>query len=354
MASVTLTSITKRYGTVNAIDDLSLSVTEGEFLVLLGPSGCGKTTTLRTIAGFVEATSGKIEMGGVDITNEPPYRRNIGLVFQNYALFPHLTVFENVAFGLRRRGIKGQDLLNRVSSAIDLVQLGGLTGRMPLQLSGGQQQRVAIARAIAIQPALLLLDEPLSNLDAKLRYDVRQELRRLQKELGITTVMVTHDQEEALSVGNRLVVMNAGKVEQIGSPEELYRAPANRFVASFIGNANFLPGHVHADGVTFVVDGGPNIIGRDLNPQANVLMIRPEIVHIARTPADQSPVIEGELMARSYMGSYHDIKVKVGDDRFLDIRLPARMDEEVSLRLGDKVFLSVRPSDVVGIFDVNS
>src|SRR5690349_18153970 len=210
MATVSLDRVTKRYGEVAAVDGVTFEAAEGEFLVLLGPSGCGKTTTLRLIAGFAETDEGSVRIGGRDVTREPPYRRNLGVVFQNYALFPHLTVFENVAFGLRRRHIDKTDLAARVQRALTLVKLEDFDQRLPRQLSGGQQQRVAIARALVIEPDVLLLDEPLSNLDAKLRLDVRQEIRRLQKALKITTIMVTHDQDEAMSMGDRLVVMNRG------------------------------------------------------------------------------------------------------------------------------------------------
>jgi ABC-type Fe3+/spermidine/putrescine transport system ATPase subunit len=240
VTAVRLENLTKLYGETAAVDGVSLEVGEGEFLVLLGPSGCGKTTTLRLVAGFVEATRGAIRLGGRDVTRVPPHRRNIGLVFQNYALFPHLSVFENVAFGLRRRRVAEPEVAVRVRRALGLVRLEGFETRLPRELSGGQQQRVAIARAVAIEPDVLLLDEPLSNLDAKLRLEVRSELRRLQKTLTITTIMVTHDQDEAMAVADRLAVMDGGRIQQVGAPAEVYRSPANRFVASFIGRGNFM------------------------------------------------------------------------------------------------------------------
>src|ERR1700681_1632855 len=231
VATVTLDHVSKRFGEFLAVDDFSLEVAEGELLVLLGPSGCGKTTTLRMIAGFTDASAGSVRIRERDVTHEPPYRRNIGVVFQNYALFPHLTVFENVAFGLRGRKASEAEIARRVERSLALVKLDLLAQRLPRQLSGGQQQRVAIARALVIEPDVLLLDEPLSNLDAKLRRDVRQELRRLQRLSGITTIMVTHDQDEAMSIGDRLVVMNHGRVQQIGSPHTLYPHPVHRVVA---------------------------------------------------------------------------------------------------------------------------
>src|SRR5687767_11008042 len=222
MARLELDTVTKRYGDFHAVRDVSLEVPDGEFLVLLGPSGCGKTTTLRIIAGFVEATSGMVRLGGQDVTALPPWKRNAGLVFQNYALFPHLTVAENVAFGLEMRKVAKADIAPRVAEALRLVRLGHLGERLPRQLSGGQQQRVALARALVFKPDVLLLDEPLSNLDAKLRQEVRIEIRELQRQLGLTTIMVTHDQEEALTMADRLVVMSDGAVRQLGTQRDLY------------------------------------------------------------------------------------------------------------------------------------
>src|SRR6266851_1644245 len=242
MSSVRLEAVTKRFGDHVAVKKFSLSIAQGEFLVLLGPSGCGKTTTLRMIAGFVEPSGGRIFFGNRDVTDLPPYHRNTGLVFQGYALFPHLSVFENVAFGLRMRNLDRAVIEKRTQAALRLVRLDTLAERMPRQLSGGQQQRVALARALVIEPEILLLDEPLSNLDAKLREEVRVEIRQLQRRLGLTTVMVTHDQEEALTMADRLVVMNNGEIKQIGTQRELYNAPANQFVASFIGRTNFFAG----------------------------------------------------------------------------------------------------------------
>jgi ABC-type Fe3+/spermidine/putrescine transport system ATPase subunit len=222
--------------------DFNLSVEQGELVSLLGPSGCGKTTTLRTIAGFIMAERGRVLIGGKDYTRLPPHKRNIGLVFQNYALFPHLSVFENIAYGLRRRGVGKEEIGRRVSGAVKMVSLTGFEERFPANLSGGQRQRVALARSIVIEPELLLLDEPLSNLDAKLRDEMRAELSRLQHQLGITMIYVTHDQIEALSLSTRIVVMNGGLIEQSGTPEEIYEHPATSFVARFVGFDNHLSG----------------------------------------------------------------------------------------------------------------
>ncbi len=227
-------------GQLRAVDNVSLEIYRGEFLTLLGPSGCGKTTTLRLIAGFELPTSGQILLDGVDITPQPPNKRDMSLVFQNYALFPHMTVYGNVAYGLETRGLPRKDIDTKVYQALELIGLKGLDKRRPNELSGGQQQRVALARSLVMEPRILLFDEPLSNLDAKLRVQMRSEIHRLQRRLGITSIYVTHDQVEAMALSDRIVVMNKGRIEQIGTPEAIYRYPATRFVADFIGRANFI------------------------------------------------------------------------------------------------------------------
>ena len=257
MARVAIENLSKRYGENFVVKDLSIDIPQGEFLVLLGPSGCGKTTTLRMIAGFVEPSSGRITLGGRDVTTLPPWKRNTGLVFQSYALFPHLSVQQNVAFGLEMRRMPAEKMRAQVAEALRLVRLEGFGERLPRQLSGGQQQRVALARALAFRPDVLLLDEPLSNLDAKLREEVRVEIRELQQKLGLTTVMVTHDQDEALSMADRLVVMAHGEVRQIGTQRDLYERPAGRFVAGFVGRSNFLEGKAAPDG-DFIERGRPS------------------------------------------------------------------------------------------------
>jgi spermidine/putrescine transport system ATP-binding protein len=238
---VRLVEVTKRFGDVMAVDHINLEVRDGEFFSLLGPSGCGKTTTLRMIGGFEEPTSGLIELQGRDVTWLPPYRRNVNTVFQNYALFPHLTIFENVAFGLRRRGVKSGEIGSRVTEMLDLVELKGFERRKPTQISGGQAQRVALARALINRPAVLLLDEPRGALDLKLRKQMQVELKRIQQEVGITFIYVTHDQEEAMTMSDRIAVMSRGRYEQLGDPESLYERPATRFVAGFLGVSNLLP-----------------------------------------------------------------------------------------------------------------
>ena len=244
--AVALSGVTKRFGEFVAVDDLSLDIYEGEFFSLLGPSGCGKTTTLRMIAGFEEPTGGSISVAGEQVQGVPPYRRPVNTVFQSYAIFPHLNVFDNVAFGLRRSGVKGEELNTRVTEACKMVQLSGFEKRKPTMLSGGQQQRVALARALVNRPKVLLLDEPLGALDLKLRKELQLELRTLQHEVGITFVYVTHDQEEALTMSDRIAVMNEGKVQQIADPTTLYELPKNSFVANFIGQINVFSGVVES------------------------------------------------------------------------------------------------------------
>ncbi|MDT6942264.1 ABC transporter ATP-binding protein [Brucella pseudogrignonensis] len=253
--AVELNKLVKRFGDVTAVHEISLEIEEGSFVTLLGPSGCGKTTTLRMIAGLLSPSSGGIAIKGKDVTTTPIHRRNLGIVFQNYALFPHKTIFDNVAFGLRYRSTPKAEIVRKVRDALELVQLPDVAERFPAQLSGGQQQRIALARAIVIEPDVLLLDEPLSALDANLRENMRVELKRIQSELGITTVFVTHDQAEALAMSDRIVVMRKGYVEQVGVPEEVYNQPRTEFVANFLGNSNLVPARiVERRGSHFIAD----------------------------------------------------------------------------------------------------
>jgi len=245
---VRLVQVVKKFGDVHAVDHIDLEVQDGEFFSLLGPSGCGKTTTLRMIGGFEQPTSGLIELHGEDVTWLPPFKRNVNTVFQNYALFPHLTIFENVAFGLRRKGVKDSEVRSRVTEMLKLVELPGYDKRKPNEISGGQAQRVALARALINRPAVLLLDEPLGALDLKLRKQMQLELKRIQREVGITFIYVTHDQEEAMTMSDRIAVMNHGRYEQLGEPEALYERPKTRFVAGFLGVSNLLPGTVSERG----------------------------------------------------------------------------------------------------------
>jgi putative spermidine/putrescine transport system ATP-binding protein len=298
MSYLRLVGLTKHYGGTPAVDAVSLNVEQGELIVLLGPSGCGKTTTLRMIAGFVDATAGDIFLEGRSIGALPAHRREMGMVFQNYALFPHLTVARNVAFGLEMRGIKRAERDARVADMMALVKLQAFAARLPRQLSGGQQQRVAIARALAIQPGLLLLDEPLSNLDAELRQGVAREIRLLQQDRGLTTIMVTHDQQEAMAMADRLVVMRDGRVQQAGAQEDLYERPATPFVARFIGNSNIISGR--HDGTAFRTASGASIAlaGRYDRTGAATLALRPERIALARDGQAR-----GTVLLTSYMGA---------------------------------------------------
>ena len=350
MATVTLDRVSKRFGEFLAVDDFSLEVAEGELLVLLGPSGCGKTTTLRMIAGFTDASVGSVRIRDRDVTHEPPYRRNIGVVFQNYALFPHLTVFENVAFGLRRRKASEAEIARRVERSLALVKLDLLAQRLPRQLSGGQQQRVAVARALVIEPDVLLLDELLSNLDAKLRHDVRQEMRRLQQLLKITTILVTHDQDEAMSMGDRLVVINGGRIQQIGTPQELYRSPRNPFVASFIGQANFIEGRPERDGSVFVTRSGLSIACASSASDASSLMIRPEAIELLDAPAAGVNVFPATVEVVTYLGSTSELILRLTSSETVIVTKPASAAAALQhWTPGQSLFIRVDPASAVGI-----
>ncbi len=341
MSTVVLQEVEKRYGEHVAVSDFSLSVAQGELVALLGPSGCGKTTTLRMVAGFVDVSRGSIRFGDRDVTSLAPYHRNTGMVFQSYALFPHLTVAENVAFGLRRRGVAKADIERRVSQALDRVRLGPMRDRMPRNMSGGQQQRVALARALVIEPDVLLLDEPLSNLDAKLREEMRVEIRQIQKGLGLTTIFVTHDQEEALSVADRLVVMNAGRIEQIGAPFELYERPETEFVARFIGGANVLDGKT--EGTRFLLAGGQSLpIGRDAASSCSLLAVRPERISIGPSGASPPPgacALDGTIAIRTYLGAMVEYLVTLDTGATIRVREPGAGDEINRLKPSDRVAL---------------
>jgi len=308
LSAIELVGVEKEFATgsneVKAVEHVDLRIAEGEFFSMLGPSGCGKTTTLRMIAGFEEPTSGQILLHGRDMVGVPPFRRDVNMVFQQYALFPHMDVFENVAFGLRRKKVDKDEIRRRVAEALSLVELEGREKRKPRQLSGGQQQRVALARALVNRPRALLLDEPLGALDLKLRQAMQLELKRIQREVGITFVYVTHDQEEALTMSDRLVVMNAGRIEQLGSPRELYEHPATRFVANFIGTSNILTGRLERKGDTWALGGlGPDErvliadVGDAQSGQEVELAVRPEKM-ILRSEQDPPPSGQCALRAR--------------------------------------------------------
>ncbi|CAH0251059.1 Maltose/maltodextrin import ATP-binding protein MalK [Peribacillus sp. Bi96] len=326
MASIKIENVQKAFGKTIAVDHLNLDIKEGEFFTFLGPSGCGKTTTLRMIAGFYYPTKGIVRFSGKDMTRVPPEKRNTGMVFQNYALFPHMTVFENVAFGLRVRKVSSSDLKRRVLDALQKVRLESYSDRQVSQLSGGQQQRVALARALVIEPEILLLDEPLSNLDAKLRDEMRVEILRLQRDYKITTIYVTHDQAEALSMSDRIAVFNYGVCHQVGTPEEIYNQPANDFVASFIGEINLLPVQVEnvqkenlvvslknvEQPVRFHVqnktgEGGP-ILQTDNNL---AISIRPEAIRILDVAEEGMNVFRGKINSVQFFGSVVNVIVDV-------------------------------------------
>ena len=336
MARLELIDLSKRYADHAAVAGVSLDVREGEFLVLLGPSGCGKTTTLRMVAGFVRPSGGRARIGGRDITDLPPWRRNTGMVFQSYALFPHMTVIENVGFGLEMRKAARPEIAARAAEALRLVRLDRLGSRYPRELSGGQQQRVALARALAIRPDVLLLDEPLSNLDAKLREEVRVEIRELQQRLGLTTVMVTHDQEEALTVADRLVVMADGRVRQVGSQSDLYERPADRFVAGFVGRSTFLEGRVAEPG-TFVSAGGLRLACAGAEPGAATLALRPERLSLDGEGADNA--VPGRVEFLSYLGPVIEAHVRVTPAERLVVHLANRPGTPVP-GAGDAVTVS--------------
>ncbi|HEX9993086.1 MAG TPA: ABC transporter ATP-binding protein [Acidimicrobiales bacterium] len=305
--TVDLESVTKRFGSVVAVDDLTLHIEAGEFLSLLGPSGCGKTTTLRMLAGFEDPDAGVVRLSGRDITRVPAYRRDVNTVFQHYALFPHMSVAENVAYGLRQKGVDKGDVRRRVGDALEMVKMTRYARRKPRQLSGGQQQRVALARALVNRPAVLLLDEPLGALDRKLRQEMQIELKLIQTSVGTTFVYVTHDQEEALSMSDRIAVMLDGRIEQLGTPEEVYDRPASAFVAGFIGQQNFLVGTATADGSGLEADGCRVAAGRvaaDVAAgQAAIAAVRPEYVQVADTdPGAATNVLKGTLAGTAHLG----------------------------------------------------
>jgi putative spermidine/putrescine transport system ATP-binding protein len=335
MARLVIDKVTKRYGDFHAVREVTLDVPHGEFLVLLGPSGCGKTTTLRIVAGFIDPTAGSVRLGARDVTSLPPWRRNAGLVFQSYALFPHLTVAQNVAFGLEMRKIPAEEIGQRVAEALKLVRLGHLGERLPRQLSGGQQQRVALARALVFKPDVLLLDEPLSNLDAKLRQEVRVEIRELQRTLNLTTIMVTHDQEEALTMADRLVVMNEGAVRQVGTQQDLYERPADRFVAGFVGRSTFLEGAVERPGI-FRSKGGLAVRCLDGSPGPASLALRPERLVLGPGPETLDNSYPGVVEFISYLGAVIDVHVRLNDTERVIVQIPNRPDGRIP-SVGDRV-----------------
>ncbi|MBZ9816499.1 ABC transporter ATP-binding protein [Mesorhizobium sp. CA7] len=336
------------YGKFVAVRDFSLSIGKGSFVTLLGPSGCGKTTILRSIAGLVDISAGQIMIGGRRVDDVPIYKRNIGLVFQSYALFPHKSVFDNVAFGLKYRNVAKPEIKRKVGQALDMVRLPGSEKKLPSQLSGGQQQRIALARAIVFEPQVLLLDEPLSALDANMREEMRVEIKKIQKETGITAIFVTHDQEEALSMSDRIVVMNAGSAEQVGTPEEVYERPATAFVADFLGKANMLSGTVsRSDGPTIVTLAGGqtiNVLSPRPLPQGSAVtvVVRPQKLAVgAKASANR---LSGRVVSASYLGGSAIYEVDIGGKA--NIRANAPIDGRV-LREGEAIELGFDADDCV-------
>jgi iron(III) transport system ATP-binding protein len=318
MVPVELDRVTKRFGDVAAVDEVALEIAAGELFFLLGPSGCGKTTLLRMIAGFYEPDGGTIRFGAKDMTTVPPHKRNTGMVFQNYALWPHMSVFENVAYGLDVRRVDDPERKTRVETALDVVLMREYAERMPNQLSGGQQQRIALARALVIEPDVVLLDEPLSNLDAKLRLDMRDEIRHIHERVGVTMIYVTHDQSEALSMADRMAVMENGHVRQVGSPRDVYQAPNSVFVAGFIGETNMVRGRLGDDRAAVETVYGPVVA--DLVPEglANgevVCSIRPEAMSVAvDEPALSGGSFEGVVESVTYLGDVEQYVIMLSDD----------------------------------------
>jgi iron(III) transport system ATP-binding protein len=306
-------------GEVRAVDDVTFGIERGKFVTLLGPSGCGKTTTLRLIAGFEFPTQGEMILDGKPINELPPNRRDMAMVFQSYAIFPHLNVFENIAYGLKIKKLSGQEIKRKVAGVLDLTELQGLENRAPNQLSGGQQQRVALARALVMEPKVLLFDEPLSNLDAKLRVQMRSEIRRIQQELGITSVYVTHDQDEAMVLSDEIVVMHQGRLQQRGTAVEIYRRPQNRFVADFIGRANFLPvvvagrenggWRVRLWEIELLAPAG--VEERIAAGRGGLLLARPESIHVHTARPADGPALAGQVRRTSYLGSQVEYDVAV-------------------------------------------
>jgi iron(III) transport system ATP-binding protein len=356
MISIRIEHLTKRFGAVTALDGLDLSIDEGELFFLLGPSGCGKTTLLRCLAGFHVPEEGRVLFGGEDVTRLAPHKRNTGMMFQSYALWPHMTVAENVAFGLEERRLPAAEIKTRVGEALESVHMGGYAARRPNELSGGQQQRVALARALVIRPRCLLLDEPLSNLDAKLRLEMRLEIRRICKEFHVTTVYVTHDQKEALSVSDRMAVLDAGKVLQVGTPLEIYRRPSSRVVADFIGETNLIRAKVlsSSDGraqlqATFgTLDGVlcPGLSTPQVGAEVTV-SIRPECFTLSREKPAQN-ALAGRIGSSLYLGEHAQYDFVAGGTTLKILETNPRFVERAG---SEDCHATVRPEDVVVLRD---
>lgn len=343
--NVILKNVTKRFGPVVAVNGVSFHVEKGEFLTILGPSGCGKTTTLRLIAGFEKPDVGEIYIGNVLVNELPPEKRNVGVVFQNYALFPNMTVFDNIAFPLKLKKLPKEEISRRVKELLELVQLEGLETRYPRQLSGGQQQRVALARALARDPQILLLDEPLSNLDAKLRVALRHEIRKIQKKLGITTIYVTHDQEEALSISDRVAIMNNGRIEQIGAPEEVYSNPRTYFVAEFLGLKNIIEGRIVKD--TLHIMNLQIKLKKPISKDGHILLvIRPDSIKLSEVKPPSTTddiVLKGVVRDKIFMGGLTKIILEVNGQI---IETLYQSSQASYYKIGQDVYIIINMNDL--------
>ena len=350
MARVSIENLKKAYGASLAVSNLSVEIADGEMVAFLGPSGCGKTTTLRMIAGFVEPSEGSIRIDDVDVTRLAPHRRHTGMVFQRYALFPHLSVARNVAFGLEMHKVPVAQRDQRLRQALEMVRMWELRERYPRQLSGGQQQRVAIARALAIQPKVFLLDEPLSNLDARLRLEVRTEIRALQQRLGLTTILVTHDQDEALTIADRVAVMHDGRIQQIGSADTLYERPVNHFVAHFLGDMNFFKGTTDTAGRFHSQHSGQSlpIAASGLRAGVNTIGVRPERVALNAAPVSGENNVAVTVQATVYKGASIEVQLITEHGETLVCHVQNdRLYAQQRPQAGDRAFASFRASDCV-------
>jgi len=348
---IDIVDMTKRFDCVKAADDVSLKIEKGEFFALLGPSGCGKTTTLRCVAGFVRPDEGEIIVSGETVVSVsrgvfvPPAKRGMGMVFQSWAVWPHMNVFDNIAYGLRIQRLRKDEIRRRVEDMLEMVRMKGLEKRYPQQLSGGQQQRVSLARALAPQPRILLLDEPLSNLDAKLRDEMRFELRQIQKKVSTTSIYVTHDQAEAMTLSDRLAVMHQGKVHQVGDAEQIYSRPATQFVADFIGLTNLIPVKIGDGFVSFDEWQIECNIPEPLKTGENAtLSIKAENVKISLTPDTERNVVKGEVVASAYLGDVRDYRIQMGERL-----IRARTEPSLALNKGDRVCVHLKPEHCVVI-----
>jgi putative spermidine/putrescine transport system ATP-binding protein len=341
MSYLVLDGLTKQYGSIMAVDDLHLEIKKGEFVSLLGPSGCGKTTTLQMIAGFVDPTKGSIVLDGKDLLRIPANKRGLGIVFQNYALFPHMTAAQNVAFGLEMLKVSKDELSSRVEETLSLVGLSHLADRFPARMSGGQQQRVALARALAIRPSILLLDEPLSNLDAKLREEMQLELRSIQRLVGTTTILVTHDQSEAMALSDRVVVMNQGRIEQIAEPYIAYEKPETEFVGGFLGKANsFIMGVSNEGGNVFGQIGEKKFPLRDIKLSAGKVIIRPEKISFC---LQESAILSGKMKSRVFQGNHWLCQVET---TLGGVTIIQQNDGKEIAPEGSQVHLNWKPEDM--------